>query len=177
MLGNRWSLTSRIPGRIGKQGQKNVKHEKNYIESFSSFDVDPTSNSHPHDGLHVDAQNRIWFDEEFANKLAEVNQSGVPVPTPTSTQGVQPTPTSTGLSSLTPTVTSSPGTTLAQDTFQRANQTHWGKASDNQTWGGDANNSNVFSISGNMGTVSNGNTSYSAVLGPVSTDAQVLFSG
>ena len=30
----------------------------------------PTPNSHPHDGLHVDSQNHIWFDEEFANKLA-----------------------------------------------------------------------------------------------------------
>ena len=144
--------------------------------SFATYNT-PTSNSHPHDGLNVDGQNRIWFDEEFANKLAEANQSGVPTPTPTSTQGVKPTPTSTGISSPTPTVTSSPGTTLAQDTFQRANQTYWGKASDSQTWGGDANSSNVFSISGNTGKVSNGNTSYSAVLGPEATNAQVLFSG
>jgi len=144
--------------------------------SFATYNT-PTSNSHPHDGLNVDRQNRIWFDEEFANKLAEANQSGVPTPTPTSTQGVKPTPTSTGISSPTPTVTSSPGSTLAQDTFQRANQTYWGKASDSQTWGGDANSSNVFSISGNTGKVSNGNTSYSAVLGPEATNAQVLFSG
>jgi len=137
----------------------------------------PTPNSHPHDGLNVDRQNRIWFDEEFANKLAEANQSGVPIPTPTATTSVLPTPTGTGISSLTPTATSSPGTTLAQDTFQRANQTYWGKASDSQTWGGDANSSNVFSISGNTGKISNGNTSYSAVLGPVATNAQVLFSG
>ena len=109
--------------------------------------------------------------------MAEANQSGVPVPTPTPTQSVLPSPTSTGISSPTPTATSSPGTTLAQDTFQRASQTYWGKASDSQTWGGDANNSNVFSISGNTGKVSNGNTSYSAVLGPVATNAQVLFSG
>jgi hypothetical protein len=87
-----------------------------------------------HDGLNVDGQNRIWFDEEFANKLAEANQSGVPLPTPTSTQGVTPTPTSTGISSPTPTITSSPGTTLVQDIFQRANQTYWGKASDSQSW-------------------------------------------
>ncbi|MGZ3608633.1 MAG: Vgb family protein [Ktedonobacteraceae bacterium] len=144
--------------------------------SFATYNA-PTSNGHPHDGLHVDGQNRIWFDEEFANKLAEANQSGVPVPTPTSTQGVQPSPTSTGIASPTPTATSSPGATLAQDTFQRASQTYWGTASDSQTWGGDANNSNVFSISGNTGKVSNGNTSYSAVLGPVATNAQVLFSG
>lgn len=30
----------------------------------------PTPYSHPHDGLRVDAQNRIWFDEESANQLA-----------------------------------------------------------------------------------------------------------
>ncbi len=144
--------------------------------SFATYNT-PTSNGHPHDGLNVDGQNRIWFDEEFANKLAEANQSGVPVPTPTPTQSVLPSPTSTGISSPTPTATSSPGTTLAQDTFQRASQTYWGKASDSQTWGGDANNSNVFSISGNTGKVSNGNTSYSAVLGLVATNAQVLFSG
>ena len=32
----------------------------------------PTSGSHSHDGLAVDSSNRIWFDEEFANKLGEV---------------------------------------------------------------------------------------------------------
>ena len=31
------------------------------------------------------------------------------------------------------------GQLLAQDTFQRANQTFWGTASDGQRWGGDAN--------------------------------------
>jgi len=30
------------------------------------------SNVHPHDGLMLDSQDRIWFDEEFANKLAKV---------------------------------------------------------------------------------------------------------
>jgi streptogramin lyase len=28
------------------------------------------SNDHPHDGLMVDPKNRVWFDEEFAEKLA-----------------------------------------------------------------------------------------------------------
>jgi len=32
------------------------------------------SGGHPHDGLNVDAQNRIWFDEEFANRLAVATQ-------------------------------------------------------------------------------------------------------
>jgi hypothetical protein len=144
--------------------------------SFTTYNT-PTVNGHPHDGLNVDGQNRIWFDEEFANKLGEAIQSGVPTPTPTPTHGVTPSPTSTGSSSPTPTVTPSPGTTLAQDTFQRINQTYWGKAADGHTWGGDANSSNVFSISGNTGRVSNGSTSYSAVLGSAATNAQVLFSG
>ncbi len=34
------------------------------------------SGGHPHDGLNVDSQNRIWFDEEFANRLAVAVQSG-----------------------------------------------------------------------------------------------------
>jgi streptogramin lyase len=36
---------------------------------FTFFDV--PRGSHPHDGLNVDAQNRIWFDEEFADRLVE----------------------------------------------------------------------------------------------------------
>ncbi len=78
-----------------------------------------------------------------------------------------------------PSVTPSPtaGVTLAQDTFQRANQTYWGTASDGQKWGGDANSSQVFSIVGNSGQLANGYTSYSAVLGPTATNAQILFSG
>ena len=37
-----------------------------------------TTNAHPHDGLNVDSHNRIWFTEEFANKLAEAMQNGIP---------------------------------------------------------------------------------------------------
>ena len=70
-----------------------------------------------------------------------------------------------------------PGVTLAQDTFRRANQTYWGTASDGQIWGGDANSSNVFSIASNTGQLANGYNTYSAVLGPTVTNAQVLFSG
>ena len=40
--------------------------------SFALYPT-PTSNSHPHDGLNVDSQNRIWFDEEFVNKLAKAS--------------------------------------------------------------------------------------------------------
>jgi hypothetical protein len=68
-------------------------------------------------------------------------------------------------------------TTIGRDTFQRANQSHWGKASDGQTWGGDANTAAAFSIAGNAGKVAGNATSYSAVLGPTAANADVVFSG
>jgi hypothetical protein len=70
-----------------------------------------------------------------------------------------------------------PAVTLARDTFQRANQTYWGTASDGQRWGGDANSSQVFSIAGGSGQLANDSHSYSAVLGPPARNAEVLFSG
>ena len=142
-----------------------------------SFSFYNSPGGHPHDGLNVDSQNRIWFDEEFANKLAEAIQ-GSPTPTPTSTN--TPTPTSTTTPTPTPTSTSTPtpGTALGTDTFQRANQSLWGTASDGQTWGGDANSQSAFSISGNAGLVSHtGGTSYSAVLGPTASNAEVDATG
>lgn len=42
--------------------------------SFSMYTV-PTSKSHPHDGLNVDSLNRIWFDEQYGEKVAEVVQA------------------------------------------------------------------------------------------------------
>jgi streptogramin lyase len=41
--------------------------------TFSMYNA-PSSRSHPHDGLRVDNLNRIWFDEEYAEKLAEAVQ-------------------------------------------------------------------------------------------------------
>ena len=97
--------------------------------------------------------------------------SGTPTPTPTPTN--TPTPTST----ITPSPTPTPGT-LGTDTFQRANQSLWGNASDGQTWGGDANIQSVFSIAGNTGHVTNtGGTSYSAVLGAQASNAEVVVTG
>jgi streptogramin lyase len=141
--------------------------------SFSVYSAPTTTNAHPHDGLNVDSKNRIWFTEEFANKLAEAVQNSVPTPTPSPT--LSPSPTVTP--SPSPTATPSPGTILAQDTFHRANQKHWGKASDGQTWGAEANVYSVFSISNNTGLLSNGANAYNAVLGPVATNAEVIFSG
>jgi len=67
---------------------------------------------------------------------------------------------------------------VGTDTFQRANQSLWGTASDGQAWGGDANSKSVFSISGNAGLVANtGSTSYSAVLGPAGSDEEVYATG
>jgi streptogramin lyase len=130
-----------------------------------SFSFYSSPGNHPHDGLNVDSQDKIWFDEEFSNKLAEAIQGSLSVtPTPTNT----PTATTTPLS----------GTTLATDTFQRANQSHWSTASDGQTWGGDANSQTAFSVFGNTGLVSNtGGASYSAVLGPTASNAEVFATG
>ncbi len=141
----------------------------------------PTSNAHPHDGMNVDSQNRVWFTEEFARKLARVIQSVSVTPAPTAS--VSPTSTATVVSSPSPsptvTVTPSPslGGTLAQDTFQRKNQAFWGTASDGNKWAGDASTQSVFSISNNTGQVSSGSGIYNAVLGPTASDAEVLFNG
>ena len=98
--------------------------------------------------------------------------SSTPTPTPL-TPPSPPTPTPTPM----PTTTPTPGPTLAQDTFQRPNQAYWGTASNGQTWGGDANVANAFSIVNSTGQVSGNGTSYSATLGPVATNAEVVFAG
>jgi hypothetical protein len=55
--------------------------------------------------------------------------------------------------------------------------TLWGTASDGQTWGGDANSNTDFTVS-NAGLVSNTSwASYSAVLGPSATNAEVFATG
>ncbi len=129
--------------------------------AFSLYNT-PSAGSHPHDGLNVDKKNNVWFDEEFANKLALATQTG---------GSTTPTPT-------TPTSTPVPGQVVAKDTFQRANQTNWGTASDGHTWGGDSGNTPAFAITNNTGTVTNGgSTSYSAVLGPSQADVDVVVTG
>jgi hypothetical protein len=101
-----------------------------------------------------------------------------PTPTTTATPTSTPTTTPTATPTSTPTPSPTPGTALGTDTFQRANQSLWGTASDGHTWGGDANSQKVFSISGNAGLVSNtGGLSYSAVLGPKASNAEVYATG
>ena len=90
-------------------------------------------------------------------------------PTPSPTAAPMPTPT--------PTPTSTPTTVLAQDNFQRANQTYWGTASDGHTWTSDADTNTIFSINNNAGQVANGSGSYSAILGSSGTDEEGLFTG
>ena len=68
-------------------------------------------------------------------------------------------------------------TTLAQDTFQRTNQSLWGMSSDGRNWEGDANTLASFSITGAMGQIANGNGGLNALLGPTSNDAEVLMQG
>lgn len=97
--------------------------------------------------------------------------------TPTPTPGTTPTVTVTPTTTPTTTPTPTPGTVVGQDNFQRSNQSLWGTASDGQSWSGDANTSNVFSISGNAGQIANGSTSYNAVLGPMAANADVVVSG
>src|SRR6266581_3959503 len=75
--------------------------------SFTTYNT-PAANGHPSDGLNVDGQNRIWFNEKFANKLAEAIQSGVPTPTPTPTLGTTPIPTVSPPPSPTPSPVSGP---------------------------------------------------------------------
>jgi hypothetical protein len=126
------------------------------------------------------AQVASGISARYTSFLATVS-GGTPTPTPTPTSTPTPTPSPTPSPSPSPTVTvtasPTPGSTLGQDSFQRPNQALWGTASDGQTWGGDANMQSVFSIVNNKGQVSNSPTTYSGVLGPVATNAEVLFSG
>src|SRR5260370_41405583 len=74
--------------------------------SFSIYQT-PSQNAHPHDGLNVDGQNRIWFTEEFANKLAVATQTNVQPPTPTVGNSPTTTPTQIPSPTVTPSATSS----------------------------------------------------------------------
>lgn len=67
---------------------------------------------------------------------------------------------------------------LAQDTFQRPNQALWGVASDGQNWGGDANaQAQSFFIAGSQGVITHTKGTVNAILGPVSSNVEVLASG
>jgi hypothetical protein len=65
---------------------------------------------------------------------------------------------------------------LARDSFQRPDQTFWGTASDGRVWVGDANTIDAFSIVQHAGQVDNQQGIFNAILGPTTTDAEVVFS-
>ena len=87
----------------------------------------------------------------------------------TRTNPARPTPT--------PTMTTN---VLAQDTFQRQDQTLWGTASDMRQWEGDANNPNdsaIFSIANATGQIAHGQGTFNAVIGQASTDEEAMLTG
>ena len=61
--------------------------------------------------------------------------------------------------------------------LQRRNQRFWGKATDGHLWGGDANTLNVFSIVDRRGQLAQGQCIYDAILGPMTTNAEIITSG
>ena len=80
-------------------------------------------------------------------------------------------------SSLAPIATAQvPTTTLAHDTFQRANQALWGTATDGHMWQGDANTVSIFTVTSGMGQVAGGQGTFNAILGPISSNMDVLVS-
>ncbi len=91
--------------------------------------------------------------------------------TPQASQAVQAMPTTTAVMPVTGTQM------LAEDTFKRANGAHWGTASDNRMWEGDANQQAAFSIVGNTGQIANGTGTLNALLGPNKDNVDVLLQG
>ncbi|HVB74273.1 MAG TPA: hypothetical protein VNE38_12020 [Ktedonobacteraceae bacterium] len=107
---------------------------------------------------------------EAALTLQSINgtrQTGAVTPTST--------PVATSGQPKAPTPVPGGAVVLAKDTFQRAVQTFWGTASDGHLWAGDANSIEVFSIAGGVGQIGHGNGAFNAVLGPLSTNAEVVF--
>jgi hypothetical protein len=86
-------------------------------------------------------------------------------------------PTGTVQPALPSTPTTGAVTILAQDSFKRADQVFWGTATDGRQWIGDANSIEVFSIVGNAGQIDHAQGTFNAILGPATTNAEVVFSG
>src|SRR5204862_4344183 len=66
---------------------------------------------------------------------------------------------------------------LAIDTFQRADQALWGRASDGHQWGGDANVKTFVSIQGGKGRVALGQGPLDAVIGLPVDSVDITMSG
>jgi hypothetical protein len=97
--------------------------------------------------------------------------------TATSTKTGSVMPVGTAKPSMPSTPTADGVTILAQDTFKRANQVFWGTASDGRQWTGDASGIEVFSIAGGAGQIDHAQGAFNAILGPVNTSVEVVFSG
>ena len=125
--------------------------------------------------------NPTWGVSRFTVSATQLTAQFVPVSGGTFSDGFTITssaPTPTPSPSVPATPSPSPGTVLAQDSFQRADQSLWGTASDGQVWTGDANSLPNFSISGNTGqVVGTTGSSYNAILGPTAANAEVVFTG
>lgn len=117
-------------------------------------------------GVAVQAYDSSGTDTWTVNCLVETNVSQ---PAPTS---ACPTPAPPP-----PPPQPNPGTVIGQDTFQRANQAHWGTASDGNVWGADASTNAAFSITNNTGQIASSGGNYTGVLGPTVANALVLLSG
>jgi len=65
---------------------------------------------------------------------------------------------------------------LGQDTFWRNDQSFWGMASDGRQWEGDANQQPAFSIANATGRIADDEGTFSALLGTVSKDTEVITS-
>lgn len=105
---------------------------------------------------------------EAALTMPADNRNNAPVKTKATPSPSMPSPMPNGISML------------ARDTFQRPNALFWGTASDGREWSGDANSVNVFSTFENAGQISqvdDAQKTYNALIGPVSMDAEVVFSG
>lgn len=100
-----------------------------------------------------------------AKQPAYVSQSYQQITGPQSLPSVQPTHSPDLLHEF------------ARDTFLRADQVTWGVASDQQVWQGDADNAALFAIRGGTGEIGGGQGKVTALLGPVTVNADVLFSG
>ncbi len=128
--------------------------------------VDTTSNARFWGAATI--SNGVLYDGSRSGKLFAFGLPNQPPPNPSPS----PSPSTT--------VTPAPGTTLAQDTFQRNPQPLWGTATDGQVWGADANTLSNFSITNDSGQVVGSGSSargYTGVLGPKATDAEVQVSG
>ena len=108
-----------------------------------------------------------------------ISASGLPpTPSPSPSMTASPSPSPSPSPSVTASPSPAPGQTLAQDNFQRGNQTYWGTAADSQRWAANANSSKVFSISSNAGQIAGNSTnSYDAILGPQVSNAEAVFTG